>query len=75
MGWRPVFVSSPLVGCVSLAPFMMGQLLLRYLSQSVGFSCSSGPAGGLLSGPVAPFLEETIEIPMRVRSSSSLSGL
>ena len=28
--------------------------------------------GGLLSGHVAPFLEETIEVPMRVRSSSSL---
>ena len=23
MGWRPVIVSSPLDGCVSLAPFMM----------------------------------------------------
>ena len=41
----------------------------------VGFSCSSGPDGGLLSVPVAPFLEETIEVPMRVGSSSSLSGL
>ena len=41
----------------------------------MGFSCSPGPDGGLLSGPVAPFLEETIEVPMRVRSSSSLSGL
>ena len=28
-----------------------------------------------MSGPVAPFLEETIEVPMRVGSSSSLSGL
>ena len=35
----------------------------------------AGPDGGLLLGPVAPFLEETIEVPMRVRSSSSLSGL
>ena len=41
----------------------------------MGFSCSPGPDGGLLSGPVALFLEETIEVPMRVRSSSSLSGL
>ena len=41
----------------------------------VGFSCSSGPDGGLLSVPVAPFLEETIEVPMWVGSSSSLSGL
>ena len=51
------------------------QPLLRCLSQRVGFSCSPGPDGGLLSGPVTPFLEETIEVPMRVRSSSSLSGL
>ena len=48
---------------------------MRCLSQRVGFSCSPGPDGGLLSGPVAPFLEETIEVPMRVQSSSSLSGL
>ena len=41
----------------------------------VGFSCSSGPDGGLLSDPVSPFLEETIEVPMWVGSSSSLSGL
>ena len=41
----------------------------------MGFSCSRGPGGELLSGPVAPFLEETVEVPMRVRSSSSLSGL
>ena len=41
----------------------------------MGFSCSPGPDGGLLSGSVAPFFEETIEVPMRVRSSSSLSGL
>ena len=41
----------------------------------MGFSCSPGPDGRLLSGPVAPFLKETIEVPMRVGSSSSLSGL
>ena len=41
----------------------------------MGFSCFPGPDGGLLSGHVAPFLKETIEVPMRVRSSSSLSGL
>ena len=52
-----------------------GQSLLCCLSLRVGFSCSPGPDGGLLSGPVAPFLEETIEVPMRVGSSSSLSGL
>ena len=39
-----------------------------------GYSCSSGPDGGFLSDPVAPFLEETIEFPMWVGSFSSLSG-
>ena len=48
---------------------------MRCLNLRVGFSCSSGPDSGLLSDPVAPFLEETIEVPMRVGSSSSLSGL
>ena len=48
---------------------------MRCLALGVGFSCSSGPDGGLLSDPVAPFLEETIEIRMWVGSSSSLSGL
>ena len=41
----------------------------------MGFSCSPEPVGGLLSGPVAPFLEETIEVAMRDRSSSPLPGL
>ena len=45
------------------------------LTLEVGFSCSSGPDSGLLSDPVALFLEETIEVPMWVGSSSSLSGL
>ena len=40
------------------------QSLLRELTLRVGFSCSSGPDGGLLSDPVAPFLVETIEVPM-----------
>ena len=70
-----MIVSSHLDGCVSLTSFMMGQSLLRCLSLRVGLSCSSGPDGGLLSDPVAPFLEETIEVPMRLGSSSSLSGL
>ena len=48
---------------------------MRNLTLGVGFSCSSGPDGGLLSDPVALFLEETIEVPMWVGSSSSLSGL
>ena len=39
------------------------------LNLRVGFSCSSGPDGGFLSDPVAPFLEETIEVPMWVESS------
>ena len=45
------------------------------LTLGIGFSCSSGPDGGLLSDPVATFLEETIEVPMWVGFSSSLSGL
>ena len=48
---------------------------MRDRTLEVGFSCSSGPDGGLLSDPVAPFLEETIEVPVWVGSSSSLSGL
>ena len=48
---------------------------MRCLTLVVGFSCSSGPDGGLLLDPVAPFLEETIEVSMWVGSSSSLSGL
>ena len=47
----------------------MSDLTLR-----VDFSCSSGPDGGFLSDPVAPFLEETIEVPLWVGSFSSLSG-
>ena len=45
------------------------------LTLEVGFSCSSGPDGGLLLDPVAPFLEVTIEVPVWVGSFSSLSGL
>ena len=48
---------------------------MRDRTLDVGFSCSSGPDGGLLSDPVAPFLEETIEVLMWVGSSSSFSGL
>ena len=48
---------------------------MRCLSLGVGFSCSSGSDGVLLSDLVAPFLKETIEVPMGVGSSSSLSGL
>ena len=48
---------------------------MRDLTLEVGFSCSSGPGGGLLSDPVVLFLEETIEFLMWVGSSSSLSGL
>ena len=47
---------------------------MRELTLRVGFSCSSGPDDGLLSDPVAPFLEETIEVPMWVESFNSLSG-
>ena len=48
---------------------------MRCLSLRVGFSCSYGPDGGLLSDPVAPFLEESVEVLMSVGSSSSLSGV
>ena len=47
---------------------------MRDITLGVGFSCSSGPDGGFLSDPVAPFLEETVEVPMWVGSFSSLSG-
>ena len=47
---------------------------MRDLTLGVGFSCSSGTDCGFLSDPVAPFLKETIEVPMWVGSSSSLSG-
>ena len=43
---------------------------MHNLTLKVGFSCSSGPDGGFLSDPVAPFLEETIEVPMWVGSFS-----
>ena len=46
------------------------------LSQSESrLSYSPGPDDGLLSGPMELFLEETTGVPMRVGSSSSLSGL
>ena len=61
-------VSHSLRSCCAQSP-------LHCRTLGVGFSCSSGPDCGLLSDPVAPFLEETIEVPMRVGSASSLSGL
>ena len=72
MGQRLVIVSSPLGGRVSFTPFRLssgavstGELaFLPPLDLSV-----------LLSDPVAPSLEETFEVPMRVGSSSSLHGL
>ena len=51
------------------------QSLMCDRTLEVGFSCSFGPDGGLLSDPVALFLEETIKVPLWVGSSSSLSGL
>ena len=36
---------------------------MRDLTLRAGFSYSSGPDGGFLSDPVAPFLEETIGVP------------
>ena len=58
--------------CSSLR-FSCDQSLLRCLSWGVGFSSSSGSVG-LLSDPVAPFLEESFGVPVRVGSSSSLHG-
>ena len=40
-----------------------------------GLFLSPVPDGCLLLSPMVPFLQETIEVPMRVGSSSSLSGL
>ena len=60
--------SSHLDRCVSHAPFM---LVSRFCAVSVREWAFLAPDGGLLSGPVAPFLEETIEVPMRVRSFTS----
>ena len=73
MGQRLVIVSSPLGGCVHSLHFGRDQSLLRWLYWGVGFSYSYGSVG-LLSDPVAPFLEETFGVPMRVGSSSSLHG-
>ena len=50
------------------------QSLLCELTLRVGFSCYSGPDGGLLSDPVAPFLVETIEFPFGWSFFCSLSG-
>ena len=73
MGQRLVIVSSPLGGCVPSLRFGCDQSLWRCLYWGVGFSSSSGSVG-LLSDPVAPFLEETFGVPVRVTSSSSLHG-
>ena len=54
---------------------MLSSVASALSHSGVGFSCSSGPNGGLLSDPVAPFLVENIEVPMWVGSSGSLSGL
>ena len=74
MGWRPVIFSAPLDGCVSLALFMMVTVASALSPSENRLFLPPGPDSGLLLGPVAPFLEETIEVPMGVRSSSSLSG-
>ena len=75
MGQRLLIVSSPLVRCVSSLRSGWDQSLLRCLCLRVVFSYSSGSVGVLLSDLVAPSLEETFEVPMRVGSSSSLHGL
>ena len=66
-------VSSHLDGCVSLVPFIMVSVASVLSSSESELFLPPGSHGGLLSGPMALFLEETIEVPMRFGSSSSLS--
>ena len=70
-----MIVSSHLDGCISLTPFLMVSVASALSQSESGLFLPPGSDGGLLSGPMALFLEETIEVPMRVGSSSSLSGL
>ena len=70
-----MIVSSHPDGCVSLTLFMMVSVASVLSPSESGLFLPLGSDGGLLSGPMVPFLEETIEVPMRVGSSSSLSGL
>ena len=72
MGQRLVIVS--LGGCVSFTPFSVE--FSRFCAVSTGELAFLPPLdlSVLLSDPVAPSLEETFEVPMRVGSSSSLHG-
>ena len=75
MGQRLVIVSSPLGGCVSFTPFRLSSS--RFCAVSIGELAFLPPLdlSVLLLDPVAPSLEETFEVPIRVGSSSSLHGL
>ena len=75
MGQRLVIVPLPWSDVSQSLRSGCGQLLRRYLCLRVGFSYSSESVGVLLSDPVAPSLEETSEVPMRIESSGSLHGL
>ena len=67
-------VHALLDGCVALAPFMLSSVASARAHSSGWLFLLLWPDGGFLSDPVAPFLEETIEVPMWVESFSSLSG-
>ena len=74
MGQHLVIVYSPLAGCVSFTPFWLSSVTSAL---SIGELAFLPPLdlSVLLSDSVAPFLEETFEVPMWVGSSSSLHGL
>ena len=67
-------VRALLDGCVSLAPFMLSSVTSARAHSSGWLFLLLWPDGGFLSVTVAPFLKETIEVPMWVESFSSLSG-
>ena len=73
MGQRLVIVSSPLGGCLIHS---VSVELSRFCVVSIGELAFLPPLdlSVLLSDPVAPSLEETFEVPMRVGTSSSLHG-
>ena len=72
-GQRLVIVSSPLGGCVSFTPFRLSSVASALSISELAF-LPPLDLSVLLSDPVAPSLEETFEVPMRVGSSSSLHG-
>ena len=67
-------VRALLDGFVSLALFVLSSVACARAHSSGWLFLLLWPDEGFLSDPVAPFLEETIEVPMWVVSFSSLSG-